>query len=371
MVDLKGQYDNIKPEIDHIIQEVINNSSFIGGTYVKRFSENLAEYLNVKHVIPCGNGTDALQLAMMALELEPGSEVITTPFTFVATVEVLCLMGLKPVFVDVEPDSFNINPALLEEAITPNTKAIVPVHLFGQAADMQPILDIAKKHGLYVVEDTAQAISAQYKIDGQEPQYCGTMGDIGTFSFFPSKNLGCYGDGGAICTNNEVLAQKMKLYANHGSVKKYTYTAVGINSRLDGLQAGILDVKLKHLDKYVTQRQEAAALYDELLGSVEGVIIPARMTKRNHVFHQYTVQLAGDRDKISAYLKSKSVPHGIYYPSSLHNQAIYAHFTPEGRSFPVCEQLCNTVISLPMHTELNQKMQEYIVSTLQEALIRS
>jgi len=366
MVDLKGQYDHIKSEIDTIIQEVIDNSAFIKGKYVKDFTANLAKYLDVEHVIPCGNGTDALQLALMAMEYEPGSEIITTPFTFVATVEVICLLGLKPVFVDVEPDSFNLDPALIEAAITEKTKCIIPVHLFGQAAEMEPIMKIADKHNLHVIEDTAQSISGQYTFADGTTQNLGTIGDVGTFSFFPSKNLGCYGDGGAICTSDPDLAYKMNLYANHGSMKKYHYDSIGINSRLDGIQAGILDVKLRHLDDYVVQRVQAANRYDTLLKDMPEVILPNRYSNRNHVFHQYTIRI-NHRDKVQSYLKSKGIPTGVYYPSPLHKQGIYAEFAPQN-PMSVTEQLCKEVLSLPMHTELNLEQQTFIVDMIKEGL---
>jgi len=367
MVDLKGQYEQIKPEIDAIIQEVIDNSAFIKGKYVNRFCDNLSKYLDVDHVIPCGNGTDALQLALMAMEYEPGSEIIMTPFTFVATVEVICLLGLKPVFVDVEPDSFNLDPTLLEAAITDKTKCIIPVHLFGQAADMEPIMTIAQKHNLHVIEDTAQSISGYYTFKDGTQRNLGTIGDIGTFSFFPSKNLGCYGDGGAISTSNADLAYKMNLYANHGSLKKYHYDSVGINSRLDGIQAGILDVKLGHLNTYVENRVTAADRYDLLLKDIPEIGLPKRYDNRNHVFHQYTIKVP-HRDKPQSYLKSKGIPTGVYYPSPLHKQGVYDKYVSEGQPFPVTEKLCAEVLSLPMHTELNMEQQTFIAQAIKEGL---
>lgn len=367
MVDLLGQYQNIKGEVDDAIQNVLQDTAFIKGKYVKQFQENLESYLKVKHVIPCGNGTDALQLALMAMDYEPGSEVITSSFTFVATVEVICLLGLKPVFVDIDPLTYNLDPELVSAAITEKTKCILPVHLFGQSADMGAFLEIAEKNNLDLIEDTAQAISATYTLDGKT-SYCGTMGDIGTLSFFPSKNLGCYGDGGAVLTNNDDLAHKMNLYANHGSLKKYYYETIGINSRLDGLQAAILDIKLNHLDSYVSQRQDAAARYDELLGGAEQIDIPARIETGNHVFHQYTIRIKSDRDRIAETLKENGIPYGIYYPEPLHRQGIYQQYASEKTILPVTEQACKEVLSLPMHTELTEEMQVFICNTLQKAL---
>ena len=367
MVDLKGQYEHIKPEIDAIIQEVIDNSAFIKGKYVNRFCDNLSKYLKVDHVIPCGNGTDALQLALMAMEYEPGSEIITTPFTFVATVEVICLLGLIPVFVDVEPDSFNIDPNLLEAAITDKTKCIIPVHLFGQAADMEPIMTVAQKHNLHVIEDTAQSISGHYTFKDGTQRNLGTIGDVGTFSFFPSKNLGCYGDGGAVCTSDPNLAYKMNLYANHGSLKKYHYDSVGINSRLDGIQAGILDVKLSHLDQYVQNRVLAANRYDTLFEDAVGIELPKRFENRNHVFHQYTLKVA-HRDQVQSYLKSQGIPTGVYYPSPLHKQGIYEKYVSPDQPFPVTEKLCAEVLSLPMHTELTMEQQSFIAQAVKDGL---
>ncbi len=368
MVDLKGQYDKIKDEVNSAIQDVIDQSSFIKGKYVKNFTENLAQYLGVKHVIPTGNGTDSLQLAMMALGYKRGDEVITTPFTFVATVEVMVLLGLRPVFVDVDPHSFNIDPEKIEAAITPKTRGIVPVHLFGQSCDMTAILAIAKKHSLDVIEDAAQAISATCEIDGKTHK-CGTIGDIGSFSFFPSKNLGAYGDGGALCTNNPDLAKKMELYANHGSSKKYYYESVGINSRLDGLQAAILDIKLKYLDGYVKSRVGAADVYDKLLHDTTSITTPKRLANRNHVFHQYTLQIDsngnGDRrNAIQKKLSEKGIPSAIYYPEPLHYQSVYSFGVYKKGDFPVAESMSNNVLSLPMHTELTVNMQEHIVENL-------
>ncbi len=367
MVDLQGQYQNIKGEMDKAIQNVINDSAFIKGKYVKSFKENLEKYLQVKHVIPCGNGTDALQLALMAMDYEKGSEVITSSFTFVATVEVICLLGLKPVFVDIDPQTFNLDARLIEQAITEKTKCILPVHLFGQAADMSAIMELASRRKIHVIEDTAQAISATY-IHDNTSSYCGTIGDIGTLSFFPSKNLGCYGDGGAVLTNNDDLAYKMNLYANHGSLKKYYYESIGINSRLDGMQAAILDVKLRHLDTYVSQRQKAAALYDELLKETSQVITPHRIEAGNHVFHQYTIRIHDHRDKITAAFKEKGIPFGIYYPEPLHKQGIYTKFARDTTALPETDRACKEVLSLPMHTELTAEMQGFVCDTIKNTL---
>ena len=366
MVDLLGQYQGIKGEVDEAIQSVITDSAFIKGKYVNSFSEELAAYLNVKHVIPCGNGTDAIQLALMALDYERGSEVITTPFTFVATAEVIALLGLKPVFVDIDPKTFNIDPEKIKQAITSKTKCIIPVHLFGQSCDMKDILTIAQEHDLHVIEDNAQAIGAWYNLDGRQTK-TGTMADIGTLSFFPSKNLGCYGDGGAVMTNDDTLAAKIEKYSNHGSSKKYIYETVGINSRLDGLQAAILSVKLKYLDQYISSRQSAAARYDNLLANIPGLILPYRAESRNHVFHQYTLTLEAGRDDLHQYLKSKGVPSGIYYPMPLHIQKPYLD-TSSGAPVHLenAEKLAKQVISLPMHTELNEDMQTTIAANVKE-----
>lgn len=365
MVDLQGQYNAIKGEIDEAIQKVINDTAFIKGSHVASFQQALEKYLDVAHVIPCGNGTDALQLALMAMDYPRGSEVITTPFTFVATVEVICLLGLKPIFVDVDPDTFNIDPRLIEQAITPDTKCIIPVHLFGQSCDMTSIMDIAQRHGLHVIEDNAQAIGAYHEFKGKK-HYTGTMGHIGTLSFFPSKNLGAYGDAGALTTNDPELAKKIELYANHGSLKKYYYESIGINSRLDGIQAAILETKLKYLDEYTKSRQEAADRYDKLLKDMEVITIPKRVVHGNHVFHQYTLKVKEGRDVLKKKLTEKGIPSGIYYPEPLHKQAIYGNYLNPGAAYPVTDQLCREVISLPMHTELTHEMQVYITDVIKE-----
>lgn len=368
MVDLKGQYEAIKAEMDSAIQDVINDTAFIKGKYVAQFKANLERYLDVKHVIPCANGTDALQLALMAMDYERGSEVITTPFTFVATVEVICLLGLKPVFVDVDPHTFNIDPAQLQKAITSKTKCIIPVHLFGQSCEMAAIMEVAKNNGLDIIEDTAQAIGATYRFDSED-KLCGTIGDVGTLSFFPSKNLGCYGDGGAVMTNDDDLAHRMNLYANHGSLKKYYYETIGINSRLDGLQAAILDTKLKYLDDYNRNRNIAAGRYDQMLQGIEEIQLPHRITNGNHVFHQYTLQIKNDRTNVQQSLIENGIPTAIYYPEPLYKQGIYKEYVSEGTTFPVTDKLCQQVLSLPMHSELTPEMQQYIVENLMNALV--
>lgn len=367
MVDLKNQYLKIKNEVDSEIQKVIDNTAFINGEKVNEFSRNLEKYLDVKHVIPCANGTDALQIALMALDLQPGDEIITADFTFVATVEVVALLGLKLVFADVNTDTYNIDAESIEKLITPKTKAIVPVHLFGQAADMNKIMQIAKKHNLYVIEDNAQAIGANYKTTDGNTKKLGTIGNIGTTSFFPSKNLGCYGDGGALYTNDDALAVKIKQITNHGSKVKYYHDMVGVNSRLDTIQAAILDVKLKYLDTYKHARQTAAAFYDEAFKNSENFIIPARDKNSEHVFHQYTLKIVGlDRNALQEHLKSKGIPAMVYYPLPLHMQTAYKKPGNMQNDFPVSVELSKTVLSLPMHTELTSQELKYITQTMIE-----
>jgi len=363
MVDLKGQYLSIKNEVDEAIQSVINESAFIKGKYVNSFAKALADYLDVKHVIPCGNGTDAIQLALMALDYERGSEIITTPFTFVATAEVIALLGLKPVFVDINPNTFNIDVDKLKEAITPRTKCIIPVHLFGQSCDMEAILDITQEYNLDVIEDNAQAIGAWYQLSN-EKKMTGTMGNIGTLSFFPSKNLGCYGDGGAVMTNDDELAYKIERSSNHGSMKKYFYESVGINSRLDGLQAAILNVKLKYLNQYIEKRQVAADRYDRLLDNIPGITLPYRGEDRNHVFHQYTLKVESGRDALLSALNTKGIPSAIYYPKPLHIQEPYIDKNEGILTLEVSERMADQVISLPMHTELTVEMQSIIADQI-------
>lgn len=368
MVDLKRQYEKIKPEVDAAIQNVINNTTFINGPEVKTFAGNLEQYLNVKHVIPCANGTDALQIAMMALGLKAGDEVITADFTYVATAEVIALLGLKPVLVDVYPDTFDIDVNAVEKAITPKTKAIVPVHLFGQCADMEKLMTVAKKHNLFVIEDTAQAIGADFIFSDGKKLKAGTIGTIGCTSFFPSKNLGCYGDGGAIYTNNDELAKKCRTIANHGQSTQYVHDSIGVNSRLDSIQAAVLNVKLKRLDKYAEARNNAAAFYDKAFANHPKIKTPVRSKKSTHVFHQYTIQLNGvNRAELKEYLASKDIPAMIYYPIPLHLQKAYADSRYRQGDFPVTEKLCSSVLSLPMHTELDEDVLKYITDAFLNA----
>lgn len=365
MVDLIGQYEKIQPEIDKAVLDVIRSSAFINGPEVAAFRSELESYLKVKHVIPCANGTDALQIAMMALGLKPGDEVITASFTYVATAEVIALLQLKPVLVDVLPGAFTIDPKAIEAAITPKTRAIVPVHLFGQCADMETINAIAKKHNLFVIEDIAQAIGADYTMKNGTVQKAGTLGIIGCTSFFPSKNLGCYGDGGALFTNDDALGKKIKMIANHGQSVQYYHDEVGVNSRLDSIQAAILRIKLRHLDEYANARQKVAAFYDQAFGNHPNVIIPERFPNSTHVFHQYTLVLKNSsRDELREYLASKEIPAMIYYPVPLHFQKAYTDPRYKAGDFPVTEWLCANVISLPIHTEMNEETLNYITDNV-------
>ena len=410
MVDLKGQYNKIKAEVDAGIQEVINNTQFIKGPQIKVFEENLAQYLNVSHVIACANGTDALQIAMMALDLKPGDEIILPVFTYVATAEVIALLGLTPVMVDVEPETFCIDINLIESKITSKTKAIVPVHLFGQCANMNEIIHIANKHNLFVIEDTAQALGATYEMSTERgemrniptpnsqltshishlsspishlpspnsqlsspnPQKAGTIGNIGTTSFFPSKNLGCYGDGGALMTNDDELAKKIRMICNHGQSVQYVHDVIGVNSRLDSIQAAILNAKLPHLNSYEIARNEAANWYDELLGNHPNIIIPKRNPQSTHVFHQYTIQIRNSkkeiRNLIREELQKRGIPSMIYYPIELHKQKAFEQFNSNNDQFPVSEMLCKSVLSLPVHTEMNKEMVEYICNNVLEII---
>ncbi len=364
MVDLKGQYEKIKSEVDQGISEVINQTAFINGGAVKDFAKELEAYLGVKHVIPCGNGTDALQIALMALGLEAGDEVICPDFTFVATAEVAGVLGLKSVLVDVHPDSFTIDLDSAEKALSPKTKAIVPVHLFGQCANMDEVMDFAKKHNLYVIEDTAQAIGADYK--GKTGTFkAGTMGEFGTTSFFPSKNLGCYGDGGALFTNDDNLASIARQIVNHGMGQQYDYERVGVNSRLDTIQAAILQAKLPHLDAYNSARRAAADAYDQGLSGMEEITTPYRAPYSTHAFHQYTLKLnKGNRDELIKHLESKGVPCKVYYPQPLHQFSAYHDAARPESDFKVTNELCAQVFSLPMHTELSQDDTNYIVEAV-------
>jgi dTDP-4-amino-4,6-dideoxygalactose transaminase len=361
MVDTKTQYQKIKTQVDQAVLSVMESSAFINGKAVQDFTANLSTYLNVKHTIPCANGTDALQIAMMALDLQPGDEVITPSFTYIATTEVIALLRLKPVFVEVDPKSFCMDPADLEKAITAKTKAIVPVHLYGQSAPMQEILAIAKKHGLYVIEDNAQAIGSNYHFSDGKVAKTGTMGDIGCTSFYPSKNLGAFGDGGAIFTNNDALADKIKMIANHGQSKRYYHDVVGCNSRLDSIQAAILDIKLKELDGYNAARKAVADYYDKAFQDTDKLTTPFRASYTTHVFHQYTLLLNGvDREGLVAWLAENNIPAMIYYPVPGHRQKMFDAFGTTGQSMPVTDWLTERVVSLPIHTEMDEEQLKYI-----------
>ncbi|MBL7760973.1 MAG: DegT/DnrJ/EryC1/StrS family aminotransferase [Sediminibacterium sp.] len=361
MVDTKTQYLHIKEAVDQAIHEVLDSAAYINGKPVQDFSAALSSYLNVKHTIPCANGTDALQIAMMALDLQPGDEVITPSFTYIATTEVVALLKLTPVFVEVDPKTFCIDPESVRKAITPKTKAIVPVHLYGQAAPMEAILQIAKEFNLYVIEDNAQAIGCDYTFSDGTKKKTGTIGDIGATSFYPSKNLGAYGDGGAIFTNNDALAHKMKMIANHGQQKRYYHEVVGCNSRLDSIQAAILNIKLKHLDEYNAARRAVAAHYDQAFANNPKITTPYVAPYSTHVYHQYTLQLNGvSRDGLNEYLASKKIPSMIYYPVPGHKQDMFASFGLPKLSMPVTDQLTAAVISLPVHTEMDEEQLNYI-----------
>jgi len=369
MVDLKKQYQHIKEEIDKGIHAVLDSSAYINGRPVQEFAESLAAYLGVQHVIPCANGTDALQIAMMALDLQPGDEVITPSFTYVATTEVIALLRLKPVFVEVDKDSFCIDPEAVRKAITPKTKAIVPVHLYGQAANMEAIVQIAKQHKLFVIEDNAQAIGSDYTFSDGTVKKTGTIGTIGTTSFFPSKNLGCYGDGGAIFTNDTALAQKLKMIANHGQNKRYYHEMVGCNSRLDTIQAAVLNVKLKKLDEYIDARRKVAYFYDDAFANHPKLSIPFRSSFSKHVFHQYTLLVEGaDRNGLHEFLASHNIPSMIYYPVPAHRQQMFAAFGGGSYELPVTDWLTERVISLPMHTEMDNEQLSLIASKVLEFL---
>jgi len=367
MVDLVAQYQNIKPEVDKRLEGVLSTAAFINGPEVKRFQKELETYLDVAHVIPCANGTDALQVALMALGLERGDEVITTTFTFIATAEVIALLGLTPVLVDVDPDSFLIDTDAVEKAIGPKTKAIIPVHLFGQCANMEEIMRIAKANDLFVVEDAAQSIGASFHFSTGEAKASGTIGDFGCTSFFPSKNLGCYGDGGAIFCNDDELAEKARVIVNHGMKVRYYHDEIGVNSRLDSMQAAVLSVKLGHLDHYNNQRRGAAWHYDQELGDLGVFKLPTRMRNSCHVFHQYTLQCEGvDRDALRDHLMAKGVPAMIYYPVPLHQQKAFVDARYQDGAFPVSESLAKKVISLPMHSELEEEQLHFITNTIKD-----
>ena len=372
MVDLTTQYQNIKEEIDTAILAVVASAKFIHGPIVKQFEANLANYLGVKHVIGCANGTDALQIALMALGLKPGDEVIVPAFTYVATAEVIGLLHLKPVMVDVDPKTFNVTLENLEAVCTSKTKAIVPVHLFGQSANMETILDFAQKNNLIIIEDNAQAIGADYTFTDGKIAKTGTLGDIGCTSFFPAKNLGCYGDGGALFTNDDELAKKIRMIANHGQNKKYYHAVIGCNSRLDSIQAAVLDIKLKYLDKYSLARQEVAANYDKAFKEIIQLQTPVRATNSTHVFHQYTLMVKnGRRDELLKHLESFDIPYGVYYPVPLYKQDAFKQYVPDSFELPVTEMLCKSVISLPIHTEMSKKTQAYIIEVVQNFFINN
>ncbi len=365
MVDLRTQYERLKADIDSAISDVISSTAFIKGPDVRLFEEELQRYLGVRNVIACANGTDALQIAMMALGLRPGDEVITTNFTFIATVEVVELLGLKLVLVDPDPGTFNISIEAIEKAITPRTRAIVPVHLFGQCADMEPLMDLARRHGIHVIEDAAQATGAEYRFSDGTVKKAGSMGIIGCTSFFPSKNLGCYGDGGALFTDDEGLAELIRSITNHGMKVRYYHDTIGVNSRLDTIQAGILRVKLRHLDAFNEARQKAASHYDRELSGVKGITIPVRAANSSHIFHQYTLRVeGGERNRLRECLENEGVPSMIYYPVPLHMQKAYAHLGYRADDFPVTARLTGEVLSLPMHTELDDEQLTWITGCI-------
>jgi dTDP-4-amino-4,6-dideoxygalactose transaminase len=367
MVDLKSQYQKIKHEIDEAVLNCIASTAYINGPEVKKFQTALEEYLQIKHVVPCANGTDALQIAMMALGLKPGDEVIVPSFTYVATAEVIGLLGLQPVMVEVDENTFNVTAEIIEAAITPRTKAIVPVHLFGQSCDMEPIMQVAEKYGLFVVEDNAQAIGADYVFSDGTKKKTGTIGHIGCTSFFPSKNLGCYGDGGAMFTNDDALAEKLRMIANHGQAEKYYHSVIGVNSRLDSIQAAILNVKLKHLDEYCTARKRAADFYDASFSEIEELKTPVRQSNSTHVFHQYTLQVKdGRRDDLQKHLQTSGIPSMIYYPVPLYRQKAFAPFVTSDFVLPITEKLCVSVLSLPIHTEMNEELLSFISGHVKE-----
>jgi len=369
MVDLKGQYATIKADVDKAIKEVLESTAFINGKPVSDFSSNLGKYLGIDHVIPCANGTDALQIALMGLGLEPGDEVITPSFTFIATTEVVALLRLKPVFADVDPKTFCLDPDSLEKQITKKTKAIVPVHLYGQSAPMKEIMALAGKYGLHVIEDNAQAIGGDYYFPDGKTCKTGTIGTVGTTSFFPSKNLGAYGDGGALFTQDAAMADKFKMIANHGQKKRYYHEIVGCNSRLDTLQAAILNVKLPLLDEYIRRRRAAADFYDQALGGHPKIRTPYRAPYNKHVFHQYTLILEGaDRNKLNEFLASKNIPSMIYYPVPAHRQNMFASFQSGLQKLEVTDWLTERVISLPMHTELDEEQLSFISQSVLDFL---
>ncbi|HEX8367635.1 MAG TPA: DegT/DnrJ/EryC1/StrS family aminotransferase [Pyrinomonadaceae bacterium] len=367
MVDLKGQYEKIKSEIDEAVLKCLASTAYINGKEVQSFQKNLENYLGARHVIPCANGTDALQIAMMALGLKEGDEVIVPSFTYVATAEVIALLKLQPVMVEVDAETFNVTAEIIEKAITPKTKAVVPVHLFGQACDMEAIMRAAKKHNLFVIEDNAQAIGAEYTFADGSRKKAGTIGHIGTTSFFPSKNLGCFGDGGAIFTNDDDLAELMRMIANHGQTRRYYHSHIGVNSRLDTIQAAILDVKLKRLDEYCDARRKAADFYDAAFAEIAELETPARQPNSTHVFHQYTLQVKNNRrEALTAHLQEKGIPSMTYYPLPLYRQIAFAPYVAENFVLPITEKLCEAVLSLPIHTEMNEELLNYIAGQVKD-----
>tara|TARA_B110000046_G_scaffold184119_1_gene221851 strand:- start:789 stop:1916 length:1128 start_codon:yes stop_codon:yes gene_type:complete len=365
MVDLTGQYEKIQAEIDTALLNVVNKGAFINGEEVKQFSNSLSKYLNVPFVIPCANGTDALQISLMALGLQPGDEVIVPSFTYVATAEVICLLKLKPVMVDVDPHSFNMSVSAMRDAMSIKTKAIMPVHLFGQCVDMEPLLEIANEFGLFIIEDCAQAIGAKYSFSNGETKQAGTMGNIGCTSFFPSKNLGCFGDGGAIYTRDKSLADKIRMIANHGQEKKYIHKYIGVNSRLDTIQAAVLNVKLMYLNEYILARQKAADIYDKLFSELNTVIVPHRSSSSTHVFHQYTLQIKNNkRSELKNHLGQEGIPSMIYYPIPMNKQEAFNKRSRVCGNLLNTKYLCSSVLSLPMHTELSEEQQVYLANIL-------
>lgn len=371
MVDLKAQYHKIKEEVDAAVLGVLESCAFINGPHVGRFAQALAQYHGAQHVIPCANGTDALQIAMMALGLQPGDEVITPSFTYIATTEVIALLRLTPVFVDVDPKTFCIDPAAIEKAITPRTKAIVPVHLYGQAADMEAIMDIARRHNLFVIEDNAQAIGCDIYFSDGSVRKTGSIGTVGTTSFFPSKNLGGYGDGGAMVTNDDAVADTLRMVANHGQKVRYYHDIVGCNSRLDTIQAAILEIKLRHLNEYIDARRRVADYYDQAFAELPGVTTPFRSEKSRHVFHQYTLILDRvDRNGLHDYLATVNIPSMIYYPVPAHRQQMFAAFGSSEQHLPVTDWLTERVISLPIHTEMDDEQLQHITSSVRNYLTK-
>lgn len=371
MVDLISQYEEIKPEVTAAVASIMDRAQFINGPDVHAFQEELENYLGARHVVPCANGTDALQISMMALGLKPGDEIITPSYTYIATTEVMGLLRLKPVFVDCDPKTFNISPDAIRKAITPNTKAIVPVHLYGQSCAMEEIMQIANEYNLFVIEDNAQAIGCDYTFADGTKKKTGTIGTIGCTSFFPSKNLGCYGDGGAICTNDDELATKLRMVANHGQSKRYYHDVVGCNSRLDTIQAAVLRIKLRRLDNYIANRNKAAEHYDNFFKKFDNVTTPYRHAESNHVFHQYTLQLEGvDRDGLVEFLSSKDIPAMIYYPVPAHQQKMFSELETECGDLTTTDWLTTRVVSLPMHTELTTEQLVFICSAVEEYLTK-